>query len=118
MANVILPVPPSVARRILCGEQHALVRRFMPARLDSGDRIKLYSDKKLLGSCLVRGVGSPEGCNLWAISTAACMNANDLLGYWHGGKRPGYIVIGDVFQYDPPRRWMGQPLQNFIYELD
>lgn len=115
MANIILPVPPSVARRVLSGEQHAIVRRVLPAKLDSGDRITLYCDKQLLGSCLVRGVMSLEGCNLWAVSIAACMPPNDLLGYWHGGRRPGYITIGDVFRYDPPRPWLGQPLQNFIY---
>lgn len=118
MANIILPVAPPVARRILAGEQHAILRRVLPARLSSGDRIKLYCDGKLVGSCIARGVMSPEGCNVWAVATAACLTASDLLEYWYGGKRPGYITIGSVQRFEPPRLWLGQPLQNFIYELD
>jgi predicted transcriptional regulator len=115
MPDVILPVPPQVARRILSGEQHAIVRRSLPAKLHSGNRITLYSNNKLLGSCVVRGVMGPENCNLWAVATAACITPNDMLGYWHGGKKPGYITVGNVCQYDPPRLWLGQPLQNFLY---
>lgn len=118
MANIILPVSPEVARRVLSGEQHAIVRRVLPTKLQEGSRITLYSDKKLLGKCTVMAVASPEDCNLWAVAAAACMELNDLLGYWYGARRPGYITIGSAYAFLKPRPWAGAPLQNFIYELD
>lgn len=122
MSDVILAVKAVWCEKILTGEKTVEVRRVLPAKLRSGDKVYLYCGGAIWGyaECLwVEMVDEADEYELWPLAEVyadrACLEEEVMVEYMLGGKRAGVILLGRVERYAKPEVYKGAAPQNFVY---
>lgn len=119
--DIVLALKKKWLDLILSGEKIVEVRRVMPAYIETGDYAYLYHKGQLHGRAKVNvAVWLIDKENIRRreaerIAKHACLSADEIMDYWKGSKRAGWIAFDSVHQFDDPIKWQYAAPQNFVY---